>query len=270
MSHNGVHFSPVGEREVTRAIVEEYLRQFTDRIESDVIIIGAGPAGLMAGRELSARGYKVYLIERNNYLGGGFWLGGLMMNKVTVRAPANEILDELGVPNEEVYPGLFVADGPHACSKLIAAACDAGVKFANLTCFEDVVLREGNRVAGVVVNWTPVRALPREITCVDPVALECKLVIDSTGHEACVARCLQKRGLVKVKNLGGMWVEQSEDLVVEHTGEVTPGLILAGMSVAETYGLPRMGPTFGAMLLSGQRAAEIAAEKLAAMAATPA
>jgi len=255
-------FEPAGEKEITRAIVEGFMRDFQKYAESDVIIIGGGPSGLMAGKGLAERGVGTLIVERNNYLGGGFWIGGYLMNKVTVRAPAQKILDELGVPYTESSKDLYVADGPHACSKLIAAACDAGAKILNMTLIDDVVIREKNRVGGVVVNWTPVSALPRELTCVDPVGLESKLVIDATGHDAAVVRLLERRGLIKVPGYGAMWVERSEDLVVEHTGEVYPGLIVTGMAVTTAYGLPRMGPTFGAMLLSGTRAAEVAYEKL--------
>ncbi len=255
-------FEPSGEKEVTRAIVQGFMKDFERYAESDVIVVGGGPSGLMAARDLAKKNVPVLVIERNNYLGGGFWIGGYLMNKTTIRAPAHKILDELGVPYSESSKGLYVADGPHACSKLIAAACDAGAKILNMTIIDDVIIRQKDRVGGVVVNWTPVSALPREITCVDPVGLEAKLVMDATGHDAAVVRCLERRGLIKVPGYGAMWVERSEDLVVEHTGEVYPGLIVTGMSVSTAYGLPRMGPTFGAMLMSGKRAAEVAYEKL--------
>jgi thiazole biosynthesis enzyme len=251
-------FAPAGEKEVTRAIVGEFLTQFSEYAESDVIIVGAGPSGLIAARQIARQGHKVLIVERNNYLGGGFWIGGYLMNKITVRAPADTVLSELRVPLKEVNKGLFVADGPHACSKLIASCCDAGVKIANMTVFEDVVLRASNRVAGAVVNWTPVQALPRSITCVDPVALESKILIDATGHDAVVCKSLQKRGLFQTKEYGPMWVESSEDEVVHHSGEKFPGLIVIGMAVSTVEGLPRMGPTFGGMLLSGMKGAETA------------
>lgn len=255
-------FGAGGEKEITRAIVSEFARQFEEFVESDCVIVGGGPSGLMASRILGKHSVKTLIIERNNYLGGGFWIGGYLMNKLTVRRPGQETLEELEVPYVQVAEDLFVTDGPHACSKLIAATCDAGVKFANMSVFEDVVLREENRVAGVVINWTPVQALPRQITCVDPIALEAKVVIDATGHDASVVRRLEERGLISMEGYGGMWVERSEELVVHHTGLVHPGLLVTGMAVSTLYGLPRMGPTFGAMLLSGKRAAEVALEML--------
>jgi len=254
-------FSKASEKDVTRAIVSEFAREFEEHIENDVIVIGAGPSGLVAAMEFAKQGQKVLIVESNNYLGGGFWIGGYLMNKVTVRAPANEVLDEIGVPYHEATDGLYVADGPHACSKLVAAACDTGVKILNMTKFEDVVLRDG-RVCGAVINWTPVSALPRAITCVDPVAIESGLVVDATGHDAVVVRSLQQRGLVEIKGFGAMCVEESEDAVVTNTAEIYPGLIVAGMAVSTTFGLPRMGPTFGGMLLSGKKAAKITMEIL--------
>lgn len=255
-------FTLVSEKDVTRAIVAEFARQFSDYVESDCIIVGAGPSGLMAGKILAENGLRVLMVERNNYLGGGFWIGGYLMNKITVRHPAEKILEELKVPFEEFSEGLYVADGPHACSKLIAKACDAGVKIANMTVFDDVVLREENRIAGIVVNWTPVESLPRQITCVDPVALEARAVIDATGHDANVVKKLEERGMIKTKGFGAMWVERAEDLIVEYSGEVHPGLFACGMAVSTTYGLPRTGPTFGAMLLSGKKVADEVLKKL--------
>ena len=254
-------FAKATESQVTRAILSEFVKMFDDHIETEVIVIGGGPSGLMAARDMALKGVKVLIVERNNYLGGGFWIGGYLMNTVTVRHPAEGILEELGIPFKEHSPGLFTTLGPHACSKLIAAACDAGVAVLNMTSFEDVVVREKS-VTGAVINWTPVKSLPREITCVDPVSLESNIIMDSTGHDAVVLQALERRGLFSSVGYGPMWVEKSEDKVLERTGEVYPGVIATGMAVSTAYGLPRMGPTFGSMLLSGRRAAEIALEKL--------
>ena len=254
-------FSQIEEKDITHAIVSGFTKMIEEYSSSDVIVLGAGPAGLVAAKELAKNGIRVLVIERNNYLGGGFWIGGYLMNTITVRAPGHQILQEIGVRLQEVKPGLFITHGPEAVSKLIAAACDSGVKFLQMTSFDDLVIRE-EKIAGVVVNWTPVSALPREITCVDPVALECKFLVDATGHDAYAVKSLEARGLVKTKGMGAMWVEMSEDLIVEHTGEVFPGLYVAGMAVSETYGLPRMGPTFGGVLMSGKRVAEIIIDEI--------
>ncbi|MBW2046355.1 MAG: thiazole biosynthesis protein [Deltaproteobacteria bacterium] len=254
-------FVNIKESRITSAIVKDFSEKLLSNVKTDCIVVGAGPSGLMAARQLSGAGFNVLIVEANNYLGGGFWIGGYLMNGITVREPANKILNEIGIPYKKMEEGLFLADGPHACSKLIAGACDAGAKVLNMTKFDDVVYRN-NRVNGVVVNWTPVSALPRQITCVDPIALESRVVIDATGHDAVVCRSLERRGILQLSDFGPMDVQVAEDLVVEKTGLIHPGLIVTGMAVSTAYGIPRMGPTFGGMLLSGKKAAQVAKEIL--------
>jgi len=255
-------FEKSSENSVTRAIVSQFAKDMERYADTDVIVIGGGPSGLMAAMDLAKKGVKVLVVERNNYLGGGFWIGGFLMNTITIRAPAHKVLDELNIKYKMFEKGLYITPGPLACSKLIAAACEAGVDILNMASFDDVVLREKNRVAGAVINWSPVATLPRQISCVDPVALESKIVIDATGHDASVVRKLEERGLIKTPGFGAMWVEKSEDAVVEHSGFCHPGLIVTGMAVSTTFGLPRMGPTFGSMLLSGRRGADVAYKHL--------
>ena len=49
----GKIFADVKEVEITRAIAEEFYSVLQERAECDVIVIGAGPAGLTAAREIS-------------------------------------------------------------------------------------------------------------------------------------------------------------------------------------------------------------------------
>ena len=69
-------FSEIGEKEITRTIVKMFGETIADYADSDVIIIGAGPSGLTAGMELAKFGVKTLIVEQNNYLGGGYWVGG--------------------------------------------------------------------------------------------------------------------------------------------------------------------------------------------------
>jgi len=247
-------FQKVSEASISRAIISEFSSWLKDYVVSDVIIVGAGPSGLVAARDLAEQGYKTLIIEANNYLGGGFWMGGYLMNTLTFRAPSEEILDEFEIPYKKAEEGLFTADAPAACARFILAACQAGARILNMTKFDDVVYRN-NKVEGAVINWSAVSSLPRQVACVDPISLESKVVIDATGHDACVCRSLEKRKILKLAGEGPMDANTSEDLIVEKTGIIHPGLVITGMAVSAVYGIPRMGPTFGGMLLSGRKAA---------------
>jgi len=247
---------------VSRAIVESFTQEWLDNLEIDVAIAGAGPAGLTAAYYLSSRGYRVAVFERKLSTGGGMWGGGMMFNKLVFQQEALPVLDELGIsyaPYREA--GYYLADAVEAVGVLSCRAVQAGAKVFNLMGVEDLLTGTEGGVSGVVLNWTSVEMAGLHV---DPMSVRSRYVVDATGHDANVAGLVPDKLRARFVSPGGdlegeksMWAEAGEKAIVKNTGEVYPGLLVAGMAVNAVYGGHRMGPIFGGMFLSGKKCAEI-------------
>lgn len=253
----------ISETEITRAIVEDSVRDLLDSLELDVAIVGGGPSGLVAARYLAEGDAKVALFERKLSVGGGMWGGGMLFPRIVVEGDAISILEESGITYKKDGDH-FIANSIESVVKSAAKAIDSGAKIFNGICVEDVVIR-GERISGVVLNWTSVEMAGLHV---DPLAFSSRFVIDATGHAAEICQVTQKKvGKLntpsgRVEGERSMWADKSEALVVENTKEVYPGLFVTGMAANAVFGAPRMGPIFGGMFLSGKKAAELILEKL--------
>jgi thiazole biosynthesis enzyme len=246
------------ETEISRAITAEYNRKLTEHLENDVVIVGAGPAGLTAGYYLAKAGYKTALLERKLSIGGGIWGGAAGYNVVVTQN--SDIPDQFEMTSKK-QKGLYIYDSIEFATALAFKAKKAGLEIFNLTEAEDVIIKS-DTVEGVVVNHSAITIAKLHV---DPFCIASKFVIDSTGHPAEVVKMLLKRKpnlLPQGIQESFMDVETAEAGVVDRTGEIFPGLYVAGMSVCAVYGLPRMGPIFGGMLESGRKVAELIDERL--------
>lgn len=251
------------ESQISRAILDSYHEKISGRVDSDVVIVGAGPAGLTAALHLTNRGFKVTVLERRLASGGGVWGGAMGLNEAVVQRDALAILKELGVRHDRARGDLIVVDAMELACALCLKAIQAGAVVLNLVTAEDLAVHQG-RVCGVVINRSMISgALP-----VDPMTLSSRVVVDATGHEAVVVEKLRERGLLEGTELpqrvgeAPMDAFEGEQFVVDRVAEVYPGLWVSGMSVCTTFCGPRMGPIFGGMILSGARAAELIASQL--------
>ncbi len=260
---------PLSEIEVTRGIVEGFTRDFLDSLKLDVAIAGGGPSGMTCAYFLAREGLKVAVFERNLHVGGGMWGGGMLFPRIIIQEEAVEIVRSFGVRLEPFREGYFVGDSVETVSKCTAAALDAGARVWVGASVEDVLIREDDRVAGVVLNWHAVELAGLHV---DPLALEAGAVVDATGHEAGVVRTVARKipGAKLFTESGQvvgekpMWADVGEGEIVHNTRQVYPGLLVSGMAANAVHGSPRMGAIFGGMFLSGQRAAEVAAEHVRA------
>ena len=228
-------------------------------------IVGAGPAGLVAAADLARGGWKTCLFERKLSIGGGMWGGGMMMNEIVVQEEGKEILDEFGVTTKPFKKGYYTAGSIETVCSLGARACKNGAKMFNLVSVEDIILKENN-ATGIVINWTAVEMAGLHV---DPLTIDCKFILDSTGHPAEIVRVIEKKDNArlltpsgKVEGERSLWADRAEQTTLENTREIFPNVYVAGMCANAAFGSYRMGPIFGGMLLSGRKAAKIIADRL--------
>lgn len=258
---------PLSEIDVTRGILEGFTRDFLTALQSDVAVVGGGPSGMTCAYYLARQGLNVHVFERNLHVGGGMWGGGMLFPRIVIQEAALGILKEFGVRLEPFKEGYYIGDSVETVSKVTAAAIDAGVKVWVGISVEDVLIREEDIITGVVLNW---RAVELAALHVDPLAVEARVVVDATGHDANVVRTVERKvpGCTLRTDTGGvigekpMWAEVGEAVLVENTKEVYPRLLVTGMAANAVYGSPRMGAIFGGMFLSGEKCARLAADIL--------
>jgi cysteine-dependent adenosine diphosphate thiazole synthase len=191
---------------------------------------------------------------------------------MVLRKPADAFLRDLGVPYEEdtANPSFVVVK--HAAlftSTLVSKVLSfPNIKLFNATAVEDLITRplgsgNGVRIAGVVTNWTLVALNHDNQSCMDPNTINSPLVISTTGHDGpfgafSVKRLVSMAAAEKLGGMRGLDMNSAEDAIVKGTREILPGLVVGGMELSEFDGANRMGPTFGAMVMSGVKAAEVA------------
>lgn len=247
---------------ISKAITESFMKDFLEAMEVDVAIGGAGPAGMTAAYYLAREGVKTVIFEKQLRVGGGMPGGGMMFNRIVVQEEGKRLLDEFDVRTRKYEDAYYIADSLEAVSTICSKAIKAGAKIFNLISIEDVMIRENDRITGLVLNWSAVSLAGLHV---DPLTIRAKLVIDATGHASEICRIVVNKIGAKLMTESGkvvgekpMWAEMGEKKILENTKEVYPGLIVAGMAANAVVGAPRMGPIFGGMLLSGERAAEVA------------
>ena len=130
------------EAQISRAILASYSRKLDEHLISDVLIVGAGPAGLTAAYHLAGQGLKVAMIEKRLAPGGGIWGGAMGMNQVVIQEEALTVLRDLDVRHHAASEGLYVVDATELACALCLRALRSGAAMFNLVTVEDISIHE--------------------------------------------------------------------------------------------------------------------------------
>jgi FAD-dependent oxidoreductase family protein len=169
------------ERPVDRSVtINEPGRSTPVYGEFDVVVVGGGPAGIMAATAAARTGYSVILLERYGFLGGAGTAGGLSTfcglhakvygeHRQVIHGLADELLDRLAKLDGLSAPHLTINDGIQAQAFDISAykiAADelvtgSGARLLFHTFAVGVVMSAGDTIDAVLIESKSGRAAVR-------------------------------------------------------------------------------------------------------------
>lgn len=173
--------SPATALNLTGRTITEPAREIPVLAETDVLVIGGGPAGTAAAIAASRAGAETYLVERYNHL-GGLWTGGLVLPLLSTHAvdkqknrvhvlhgiggEMSQRLKDLGMSISEVNPVVDPEAAKYVLDEMIR---EAGVKMLYHTWGAQAIM-DGNAIRGVFLENKSGR-----------MAVLAKVVVDCTG-----------------------------------------------------------------------------------------
>jgi digeranylgeranylglycerophospholipid reductase len=168
-------------------------------VETDVLVVGAGPAGSTVAERLAAQGHQVVVVEEHPRIGLPVQCAGLVSQRVLSLAGATSMV-RTPVRGATVFgPSLgsisFKADAPRAFVidrgaldvHLADRAARSGAEFRTSTRFDRLVRTENGRS---VVHLTGPDGAPVEVSA--------RLVVGADGVSSAVARAFRLRRPVEV------------------------------------------------------------------------
>jgi ribulose 1,5-bisphosphate synthetase/thiazole synthase len=173
--------SPVTKEDLGKKFIVEPQRNVQIFTETDVLVIGGGPAGSAAAIAASRTGAQTWLIEKCNYP-GGLWTGGLVLPLLSTHAVnknkrkiqvmyglGNEIwerLKQVGMSISDINPVIDPEAGKCILEEMLV---ESGVNIMYQTMATEVIM-DGNILKGVIIENKSGR-----------LAIISKVIIDCTG-----------------------------------------------------------------------------------------
>ena len=144
--------------------IKEPARDIPVRAEADVLVVGGGPAGIMAAEAAAGDGLRVMLVESRGFLGGNLTIGlpilgflGRKGNQI-IEGSAQRFIDRLrarGAASEhrpcKNHMSLTIIDEEEVKRTALEIMEEKGVEVLLYTFFADAI-REGDAVKGVIIE----------------------------------------------------------------------------------------------------------------------